>query len=147
MTDTEQLKFKQKMALFPRSKVWDVTTQRNVDAIRAFLHRHPQTTISEIQSAGSRERPLKGSFHLMPAPAEDDIRQLLFRTINDLREVLYEPPTLVSVPVEWSISTAVSNKSYGLEQLRQDCKTDLTILYVHGGSFLCESTPFSLPSH
>lgn len=153
MTNMEQLKFKQKMARFPRSKIWDTATQQNIDAVRAFIHRHPQPTITEIQSANTRERALKGPFNLVqaifPAPAEDDVRQLLFRTINDLGEAQYEPPTLAPVPVEWigkkaepvgNISTAVSNKSCDLEQLSKDCNADLTILYVHGGGFLYGST-------
>lgn len=156
----EQLKFKQKMARFPRSKIWDMVTQQNIDAVRAFIHRHPQPTISEIQSASMRERPVKGPFHLvqdiLPTPAEDDVRQLLFHTINDLGEVLYDPPTLASVPVEWickkaetvgNISTPVSNKSCDLEQLSKDWNTDLTILHVHGGAFLYDSTPAYLFSY
>lgn len=147
--EMDRLKFKEKMARFPRSKVWDKVTQQNIDAVRAFVHRHPQPTISTIQNASVRERPLKGPFRLvqdtLTAPTEDDVRQLLFRTISDLGEVEYDPPDLASVPVEWigrevgrirNTSAASPNKRCDLERLTQDCTTDLTILHVHGGAYL-----------
>lgn len=100
----DQLKFQEKMARFPRSKVWDKATQQYIDAVRAYVHRHPQPTISIIQNANVRERPPNGPFRLvqdtLPAPTEDDVRQLLFRTISDLGEVEYAPPDLALVPVE-----------------------------------------------
>lgn len=124
----EQQKFKEKMASFPKSKIWDTATQRSVDAVRAFLHRHPQPTISYIQNESVRERPLKGHFRLQseifPAPDEDDIRQVMFSAIDSLRKIEYERPALASVPVEW-----ISNTAMG-------CKYDFTILHVHGGAFL-----------
>ncbi len=145
----EQLRFKQKMARFPRSKVWDEATQRDIDTVRAYIHRHPQPTISDIQNESARERSLKGSFHLvrdvLAAPTEDDIRQVLFSTIDDLGEAVYEPPELAPVPVEWVGSevgavvdtfAASPNKSRDLEYLTKDCITNLTILHVHGGAYL-----------
>lgn len=82
--------FESKMDSFGKSKVWDTKTQKSIDAVRAFIHRHPQPTISHIQNQSLQERPLEGSFHLVsdefPAPVEDDIRQALFRTINALEK-------------------------------------------------------------
>ena len=144
----ERQKFETKMASFPRSKVWDKTTQGRIDAIRAFIHRHPQPTISHLQSQSIQERPLKGLFHLvpdtLPAPVEDDIREALFRTIDSLGKLQYEQPSLAPVPVEWvSKSRGYDIQPARSRTIRSDisepneaCTTDLVILHVHGGAFL-----------
>ncbi|KAL8717519.1 MAG: hypothetical protein Q9181_008311 [Wetmoreana brouardii] len=145
----ERQKFEEKMASFPKSQIWDQATQRSIDAVRAYIHRLPQPTISQIQNESVRERPLKGPFHLvpaiLPAPNEDDIRQLLFRTINGLGDVEYEQPALAPVPVEWigrkfsglGGRTAQSEDTCkNLAVLSKDCTNDLVILHVHGGAYL-----------
>ena len=141
--EMEQRKFEKKLASFPRSKVWDQMTQKNIDAVRAFIHRHPQPTISHMQNESVQERPLKGPFHVLPdtlpAPVEDDIRKALFHTINDLGDIEYEEPALAPVPVEW-----VSKRACGHERDKpsnpalpaKDCANELLILHVHGGAFL-----------
>lgn len=145
----EKRKFERKMASFPKSDIWDKTTQRSIDAVRAHIHRHPQPTISHIQNVGVQERPLEGPFHLvpdtLPAPIEDDIRHALFRTINYLGETEYHQPAFAPVPVEWIGKTACglgprtapsTDKPRHLAKLTMDCANDLTILHVHGGAFL-----------
>ena len=131
------------MASFPRSKVWDQITQQNIDAVRAFIHRHPQPTISHIQNESLRERPLKGPFRLLPdtlpAPVEDDIKKALLGIINDLGDIEYEEPALAPVPVEWvskSVRGHGPDKPSNMALLAEDCANDLVILYVHGGAFL-----------
>ena len=136
------------MARFKKSMVWYKSTQQSVDAVRAFIHRHPQPTISQIQQESIKERPSKSSCHLIPdvlsVPIEDDVRQLLFRTINDLGQIEYQRPDLVPVPVEWvgkkihnflDLSACSSRKSR-LAGLALDVENDLIILHVHGGAFL-----------
>ena len=145
----ERRTFERKMASFPRSRVWDQTTQKSIDAVRAFIHRHPQPTISHIQNESVRERPLEGPFRLrkdiLPVPVEDDIRKALFRMINELGDIEYEEPALAPVPVEWvskrvcgveDASARSPNKRSDLALLAEDCANDLVILHVHGGSFL-----------
>lgn len=137
------------MASFPKSDIWDKTTQRSIDAVRAHIHRHPQPTISHLQNVSVEERPFKGPFHLvsdtLPAPIEDDIRQALFRTINYLGQIEYEQPALAPIPVEWIGKKACElgpgiapspDKRKLLAKLTVDCVNDLTILHVHGGAFL-----------
>ena len=137
------------MVHFPRSNVWDEATQKHVDQLRAFLYREPQPTISQLQEQSLKVRPLKGPCHLiqdiLPAPEEDDVRQLLFQIIRQLGQVEYETPDLAAVPVEWiskrkseGSDTAVHppNKRDQLECLVQDTTIDLIILHVHGGALL-----------
>ncbi|KAL8807287.1 MAG: hypothetical protein Q9182_000792 [Xanthomendoza sp. 2 TL-2023] len=111
----ERRKFEDKMSSFPRSKIWDETTQRNVDRVRSYIHRHPQPTITQLQHESVQKRPLKGPAvaqpETLPPPTEDDVRQALFRTIE--------------VPVEW-IRKA---------EQAMDRSDDLVILHVHGGAF------------
>lgn len=145
----ERRLFEEKLARFPKSKIWDKSTQISVDAVRSFIHRHPQPTISHIQKKSLQERPLKAPFHLipdiLPAPKEDDVEQLLCRTIDALGNIEYERPDLVSVPVEWigrKIHSCIDrveqslHKRSGLRRLVKDSENDLTILHVHGGGFL-----------
>ena len=144
---TDQIKIEQLMSRFPRSKIWDESTQQTVDAVRAYIHRRPQPSLSQIQRESIRERPLSGPFHVLqdtlPAPVEDDVRQCLFRTIDELGEALYDSPALVPVPVEWvgkktdgAVDTCEApNQPCTFDRLSKD-STDLTILYVHGGAFL-----------
>lgn len=151
--DMPQRTFEKKMARFPRSTIWDATTQRSIDVVRAFIHRHPQPTISQIQKASVKERPLSksqasDSYHLvqdtLPASTQDDVRQMLFRTIAELGNVEYEEPALTPVPVEWVGSKTFesedgktfSSKRADLAKLTMDSLSDLTILHVHGGAFL-----------
>lgn len=148
----DQQIFEKKMTRFPRSTVWDATTQRSIDDVRAFIHRHPQPTISQIQNASVKERPLSkslsgDSYHLiqdtLPAPAQDDVRQMLFRTIAQLGNADYEETALTPVPVEW-VGSRVSKFEDGkaslskrdeLAKLSMDSPNGLTILHVHGGAF------------
>ena len=157
----DQERFKEKLARFPTSTVWDATTQRSIDDVRAFIHRHPQPTISHIQNASVQERSLDDSYHLiqdtLPAPTQDDVRQLLFRTVAELGNVEYEEPALAPVSVEWVGKKAsesedrkfsspekrsdlakqtMDSKRSGLAKLTADSLNDLTILHVHGGAFL-----------
>ena len=135
---------KAKMRRFPRSKVWDKGTQQTVDTLRAFMHREPQPTISDIQNASIKPRPLKGPFlakqNVLQAPPEDDVRRLLFEVITQLGDVEYEPPDLAHVPVEWVSKSPAAVESEHRDSLTtpslQECDTGPTILHVHGGAFL-----------
>lgn len=145
----EKKRFEKKMASFPKSDIWDQTTQQNIDAVRAHIHRHPQPTISHLQNVSIQERPMKGPFRLvpdlLPAPVEDDIRQALFGTIKRLGDMEYPRPALAPIPVEWigkmacepgsRVAPSTDRRSH-LAKLTADCANDLTILHVHGGAFL-----------
>ena len=132
-----------KLARFPRSKIWDKRTQQTVDRLRAFIHREPPPTVSDIQNESAKARPLKGPFcvtrHVLQAPAEDDVRQLLFEAITDLGHAEYEAPKMAHVPVEWifnNSSVVVPGQQAGVTSLMEEEDYGLTILHVHGGAFL-----------
>ena len=146
------VKLKRKLARFPRSPVWDKITQSIVDGVRAYIHREPQPTISYIQKASAREKSLESSFYsvqdTLSAPAEDDIRQVLFQAINELGPAEYEPPSLIAVPIEWirkrrekedtpTLPTSLQENVH--DHVHNDVKSHLTIFHVHGGAYLCVS--------
>ena len=144
----ERRRFEEKMASFPKSEIWDERTRGAVNKVRAYIHRHPQPTISYIQNESVQDRPLKGPFHLvsdvLPAPIEEDVRQVLSDTIIDLRKIDFEMPDLAPVPVEW-IGNSVeveekqqlpASKRSRMERLALDSRSDLVIFHVHGGAFL-----------
>lgn len=125
------LRQQQQMILgqFPRSKIWDKDTQKAVDAMRLYLHRRPQPTITYIQENSRQGRPVKVVFPtvqdtILP-PGEDDIRKLLFRCIKEMGDINYEQPKLAPVPVEWITSESSAN---GVHKP--------VIFHVHGGAFL-----------
>ncbi len=132
-----------KMRRFPRSTVWDKSTQQTVDRLRAFMHREPQPTISHIQRESVKPRPLKGhsqaTRRILQAPPEDDVRQLLFEAIAKLGDAEYEPPNLAHVPVEWIIESAsatIPESRVSSSPQSQGENSGLTVLHVHGGAFL-----------
>ncbi|KAL8809463.1 MAG: hypothetical protein Q9200_003390 [Gallowayella weberi] len=118
--------FEDRMSSFPRSKIWDETTQRSHES--------------------AQERPLKGPVvvqsEILPPPIEDDIRQALFRTIEGLGKIEFEKPTSAPVPVEWirketqgyRTDLALINGREPAEQAMER-SDDLMILHVHGGAF------------
>ncbi|KAL8815811.1 MAG: hypothetical protein Q9223_005090 [Gallowayella weberi] len=138
--------FEDRMSSFPRSKIWDETTQRSVDRVRSYIHRLPRPTISQLQHESAQERPLKGPVvvqsEILPPPIEDDIRQALFRTIEGLGKIEFEKPTSAPVPVEWirketqgyRTDLALINGREPAEQAMER-SDDLMILHVHGGAF------------
>lgn len=78
-----------KLHRFPRSKVWDPQTREVVDAVRAYIHREPQPTISKIQRDSVKGKPLADTFHcfqgLLPIPG-DHVQHLLLETIDGVKK-------------------------------------------------------------
>ncbi|KAI4096957.1 MAG: hypothetical protein LQ344_000760 [Seirophora lacunosa] len=134
---------KPKLHRFPRSKVWDPQTQEIVDALRAYIHREPQSTISKIQRDSVKAKPLADTFHcfqdLLPIPG-DHVQHLLLGTIDGVKNLDYERPLLAPVTVEWvaqkAPSTSGSDASEQCIFLATDTRSTPTILHVHAEAFL-----------
>lgn len=82
----------------------------------------------------------------MPAPAEDDLRQLLFNTIDELKECgeEYTQPSPRPLEAEWtgyragasrdSPEPAISEQEK-YANLMKEVSNDTTVLYFHGGAY------------
>ncbi|KAL9604217.1 MAG: hypothetical protein Q9219_000615 [cf. Caloplaca sp. 3 TL-2023] len=135
-----------KLHRFPRSRIWDPQTQRTVDALRAYIHREPQPSISKIQQDSVKGRPLGNAFHcfqdVLPQPG-DDVKDLLLQSIDEVKMIKYQIPDLAPVTIEWvgkrqchevhSDAKSLDNRQW--TSLAQDTTSNLTILHVHGGAF------------
>lgn len=118
-----------------------------MDAVRAYIHREPQPTISRIQQDSLKAKPLAGSFHcfqhIIPIP-NGEVQRLLVKAIDDVKQVEYEKPILAPVTLEWvcqkAPSASRSKTGYSASQQRdilaEDTSRNLTIFHVHGGAFL-----------
>ena len=114
-----------KLSRFPRSKVWDPRTQKIVDALRAYIHRHPQPTISKLQQGFVKAKPLDDTFYcfqqVLGVPS-DELRDLLLNTIDAVKQVEYQKPVLAPVIVEWvgqkTVSACSSKASYSASEQR-----------------------------
>lgn len=86
----------------------------------------------------------------LPTPGEDDLRQALLTTIDELKEwnEKYTAPTLIPVEAEWTghqVGASSEAPRLGLSEaqhysrLMAEVSSDVTILYLHGGAFyLCD---------
>lgn len=118
-----------------------------MDALRAYVRREPQPTISKIQQDSLKAKPLADSFHCfqhtIPIP-NDEVQHILIKAIDGVKHVEYEKPILAPVTLEWvcqkdpsaSRSKAAHSAREQRDILAQDTSRLLTIFHVHGGAFL-----------
>ena len=137
------------IAQFPRSKVWDETTQQIVDTIRMAIHRQPAPTISQIQKDSLKSRPLGSAFHVvqdtLPAPAEDEARRVFFQAIQDLGRIEHPYFPATNIGLEWVSkrrskgwegTDTISKARDALDTLSVDVTSKTTIFHIHGGGML-----------
>jgi acetyl esterase/lipase len=130
---------------------WDLRTELTVRVIRSFVDAsNKPRKMSEAQAATLKDSGVTGkkwiSKYTIPKPSEDDVRQALFTVINDMKEggEIYTEPELRAVEVEWTgyRVDATDNEpepDIGEEEkyknLMSEVKSDVTILYFHGGAY------------
>ena len=112
----------------------------------------PWQPISQMQRESSRDAPARGSVWIsrmnFPAPTDIGLRDALYRVCERLREPgqSFASPTevpLKDVGVEFigsrfgvedgAIEPKISEQDK-LQCLERECKSDMTILYIHGGA-------------
>lgn len=150
----------------PGAKVWDFRTELLVTVLRSLLTDGTQAVpLEKAQRASIRDNGVPGNLWVSrtkcEAPPEDDMRQLLFSTIDMLKEggETYTAPDAVAVEAEWhgyrktSVPKSPKPKLTDAEEyqlLLKEVQSDVTILYIHGGAmYLCDPcthrAPASLP--
>ncbi|OCL09695.1 acetyl-hydrolase [Glonium stellatum] len=133
------------------SSKWDLRTELTIKILRNLVEpsAHP-STISKQQRQTIRDPGVKGRMWIsrvtMPVPGEDDLRQLLFKTIEDLKEGSeeYTLPPPRPLEAEWTGYRAHVPKdapepsiseTEKYKNLMKEVKSDVTILYFHGGAY------------
>ncbi|KAF1814846.1 hypothetical protein P152DRAFT_235096 [Eremomyces bilateralis CBS 781.70] len=130
---------------------WDLKTELTIKVIRSFLNTKHPTPISKAQKGSLRDPGVKGRMWVsrveLPAPAEDDIREVLFKAIDDLNvggEAYYQRPDARSVTAEWTGYRANVGKEEPEPEISEPEKyanlmkengSTPTILYFHGGAY------------
>ncbi|KAJ9667984.1 hypothetical protein H2201_001789 [Coniosporium apollinis] len=131
------------------STKWDLRTELTIKIIREMLNGQPWS-ISKQQKGTLKDPGVKGRMWIsrvtMPAPPEDDLRQALFKAIDDMKEgdETYTRPTLEPVEAEWTgyranVAKDAPEPSISEEEkyqnLMKEVTSDVTILYFHGGAY------------
>jgi len=139
--------------LSEHSKHWDLRTALIINVLRSFIIDSPPQPISKVQHMSVKDPGIKGRIWIskvtMPKPAEDDIRQALFKAIEALMEPGegpggYKEPELLPVEAEWTGYRAGATKhstelkipeDQKYKELMKEVTSPVTVLYFHGGAY------------
>ena len=134
------------------STKWDLKTELVIHVLRSIIDSPYQRPISVQQKASIliRDQVVKGRMWIsrvkVYAPPEDDIRQALFETIEQMQtgDEVYTKPEFQTVEAEWTgYRPNVDKDSPELslpeeeryKKLMHDVHSNVTILYFHGGGY------------
>lgn len=142
------------LGLSPTSNKWDLRTELMIGFLRQLLAEESPVSMSRLQVLTLQTPAIKGRMWIskvtLPTPEEDDIRTTLIKAIDDLVEEgeKYTVPDLNPVEAEWTGDRANVDperprldlsEAQHYEKLMAEVSSDVTILYLHGGSFwLCD---------
>lgn len=132
------------------SSKWDVKTALIVTTLRSIMS-ETTSSITKQQNFSLKDPGVKGQIWVstvtLPDPG-DDIRQLLFKAVDQMGETgqeTYTKPALEPVEAEWTGYRAGVGKDepvpLGLSEtdkfnkMMEEVKSDVTILYFHGGAY------------
>jgi len=134
--------------LSPTSSKWDLKTELIVKMIRSLLDSPQPTPISKQQKASLKDPGIKGKMWIskvtFPAPQENDVKKVLVDAV-DMKEggEIWTAPAMVPVEAEWTGYRANVDahrhrpdlsEAQHYERLMSEVKSDVTILYFHGGA-------------
>ena len=150
------------LGLSSESSKWDLKTALIITTMRNIMAQST-SSITRAQRFSTKDPGVKGPMWIAPTTLtinenEDDLRQLLFQTIEELKETgleVYERCDIQNVEAEWTAyrpnveNDALIPEDLGnvelYNKLMGDVKTDGTILYFHGGAhYLCDPSPHRL---
>lgn len=144
------------------AKVWDLRTELLITVLRSFIDgsSHP-TSISKQQHLSSKAPPVPGYLWISrtrtEAPPEDDMRQMLLKTIETLKEgnEHYTEPSSIAVEAEWQgqrknsdakATEPTISEAEKYQRLLKESESDIVILYFHGGAlYLMDPATHRIP--
>jgi hypothetical protein len=92
----------------PTSSKWDLKTEITVNLLRDMMGNSSPTPISKLQALTTRDPGVKGKMWVskvkLDVPEEDDVRQVMFRAINDMGtgEEQWTEPDQRPLEAEWN---------------------------------------------
>jgi acetyl esterase/lipase len=137
--------------LSENAQKWELRQELVIRVLRSFLE--PDGTPKNLSSsqAGSIKDPgVSGkkwiSRYTIPKPEEDDVREHVFKAIDDLGDgsEIYTKPALLPVEIEWTGYRAEAgdydpepeiSEEEKYQNLMSETTSDVTILYFHGGAY------------
>lgn len=133
------------------SHKWDLKTELTIKLIRSIASDTSEPKpISASQKASIRDPGIKGPIWIskvtLTPPPEDDLRQILFKSVDDMKvgDEAYTKPELLPVEAEWTGHRAgVTENEPELriseaekyERLMKEVTSNVTVLYFHGGAY------------
>jgi acetyl esterase/lipase len=141
--------------LSPTSSKWNLRTELIIHIFRNMAARPTKpSSISKLQYQTCKDSGVKGEMWISrvtaSVPLEDDLRQLLFKTIDQMKQggEEYTQPPLLPVEAEWTgyranVAKSEPEPSISEEEkyvsLMKEVTSDVTVLYFHGGAYyLCD---------
>jgi len=150
------------LSLSPTSSKWDLRTELTVRVLRQMLGPTSKpSSVTKQQKLTTRDSGVKGNVWVskikVEVPQEDDLREVLWRAIEDLRgeenegegnrsEGLYTKPAAWPLEAEWTgyrkDATASTPEPAGVSEaekyanLIKETKSKVTVLYFHGGAMV-----------
>lgn len=132
------------------SDKWDLRTALIITTLRGIMT-SSNSTVTQQQTFGLKDNGVKGPMWIsrveLPVPDEDDLRQLLFKVVDELNlnSASYTKPASHNVTAEWTGYRGSVAKDTpeppGLTEetkyraLMDDVKSDVTVLFFHGGAY------------
>ncbi|QDS75499.1 hypothetical protein FKW77_004822 [Venturia effusa] len=130
---------------------WDLKTELTIKILRSIVTdtSNPRP-ISASQKASIRDPGIKGPMWIskitLAPPPEDDIRQILFKSIDEMKvgDEAYTKPDLLPVEAEWTGHRAGASENEPelpisetekYERMMKEVTSKVTILYFHGGAY------------
>jgi acetyl esterase/lipase len=139
------------LSMSPTSSKWDLKTEITVNLLRDMMgDSSGGTSISKLQALTTKDPGVKGKMWVskvkLDVPEEDDVRQLVFKAINEMGtgEEQWTKPEQQPLEAEWDGARAdvkddepepagMSEKEK-YDSLMKETKSKVTILYFHGGA-------------
>lgn len=134
------------------SSKWDLRTELTINILRDMIGPNSEPTpISKIQRLTTKDPGVKGNIWVskvnLSIPEEDDVRQLLFKAIEDMGtgEEQWTKPESRPLEAEWNgyraqapdpkaFPPAERDEKAEYANLMQEVTSPVTILYFHGGA-------------
>lgn len=139
------------LSMSPTSSKWDLKTEITINILRDMIGPNSTPTpISKMQRLTCKDPGVKGKVWVskvrLDAPEEDDVRQLMFKAINDMGtgDEQWTKPDTRPLEAEWNgyragvkddeLEPPGLNEIEKYENLIKETSSKVTLLYFHGGA-------------
>ncbi|KAF1920943.1 Alpha/Beta hydrolase protein [Ampelomyces quisqualis] len=138
------------LSLSPTAAKWDLRTSITVNMLREMIGPNsPPSSITKVQALTTKDPGVKGKVwasKVKLATAEDNVRQLMFKAIDDMGtgEENWTKPETQSLEAEWNGFRAAArddepepadmSEQEKYDAMMKETTSKTTVLYFHGGA-------------